>query len=87
MKLASSFLCVATALLTLTQLPKTALARPKNFIGLFDLFFENPAALFEDGGILGIFGQVVELVGIHFEIVELFFGARQATLFSPSFAP
>ena len=77
MKLASSFLCVATALLTLTLLPKTALARPKNFIGLFDLFFENPAALFEDGGILGI----------HFEIVELFFGARQATLFSPSFAP
>lgn len=32
MKLASSFLCVATALLTLTLLPKTALAQPKNFV-------------------------------------------------------
>jgi hypothetical protein len=45
------------------------------------------AVLIEDGGIPGIFGQVVKLAGILFEIVELFFGARQATLFSPSFAP
>ena len=87
MKLASSFLGVAAALLTLTLLPEAALAGPRNFIGLFDPLFENPAVLLEDGGILGIFGQVVELVGIHFEIVELFFGACQATLFSPSFAP
>lgn len=55
--------------------------------GVFDPLFENPAVLLSDGGILGIFGQVVELAGILFEIVELFFGALQVTLFSPSFAP